>query len=724
MAEIIKKIENLKPGKNYIFSVRTKNTDINAYSESIDSILVSIPKDTTIPDAISNLALYASFENVMFVFDFSNDLDIDKYEYELYNNGAGTGTATSTGFSSANVFTVAVPNSTDTVAKTYWGRVRSIDTTGNAGPWTALTQTDQATPLINSQYISNLTASKITAGTIGAHTITLAGANSILRSNNYTPATANTGGLGWKISGDGNAVFNNASIRSSLDIGEDLGTSDATSFHVDVTGNMWSGANSTSFSVAPFRVTNTGDVTANSLVLTGTTKLSNSGNASLFLTNNADGIGLYNNANTPFYVDATDQFSLGNKLTWANNTLTIQGILKLNDGSDVLDAADVEIIVDEFGNEIQDGFIGGLTINSTQMYYGVGTFASSDTAFYVAKNNNQANFSLGDKLTWNGSTLSITGNVVITGGSTLADINDAKDAADDAKDAADAAQSDADAAYAYADAAFDNANNKITIGGAGISVDNDGKLTQISGDVIRTGLIASPGNTSYIDLNDGTFNFGSGSISWNGSSLDVNGDISGCSGTFTGALSGATISGGSININNNFRVDTAGSVACRNITVDSGLTYRGESFATSASTTTARVDNIGVDRFVKATSKREYKENIVDISNGLQIINQLQPREFNFKQSYFGEIDPSTEQPWTAEARVIQSLFRTYGFIVDEVQDVDPGLVAYEPSEVGNLDISQWKASMWKDLEIIALLTKAVQELSAKVEELESKLNS
>jgi hypothetical protein len=354
----------------------------------------------------------------MFVFDFSNDLDIDKYEYELYDNGAGTGTATSTGFSSANVFTVAVPNSTDTVAKTYWGRVRSVDTTGNLGPWTSLTQTDQSTPLIDSQYIDSLTASKITAGTIGAHTITLAGVNSILRSNNYTPATANTGGLGWKISGDGNAVFNNASIRSSLDIGEDLGTSDATSFHVDVTGNMWSGANSTSFAVAPFRVTNTGDVTANSLTLTGKTIIENTASTSVFLTSNVDGIGLYNDANTAFYVDGTEQFSLGTKLTWDGNSLTVQGTLKLSDGSDVISAEDVEIIVDEFGNEIQDGFIGGLTINSTQMYYGTGTFASSDTAFYVAKNTstNQADFSLGDKLTWDGSTLSVTGSIDASSG--------------------------------------------------------------------------------------------------------------------------------------------------------------------------------------------------------------------------------------------------------------------------------------------------------------------
>jgi hypothetical protein len=181
---------------------------------------------------------------------------------------------------------------------------------------------------------------------------------------------------------------------------------------------MWSGANSTSFAVAPFRVTNTGDVTANSLTLTGKTIIENTASTSVFLTSNVDGIGLYNDANTAFYVDGTEQFSLGTKLTWDGNSLTVQGTLKLSDGSDVISAEDVEIIVDEFGNEIQDGFIGGLTINSTQMYYGTGTFASSDTAFYVAKNTstNQADFSLGDKLTWDGSTLSVTGSIDASSG--------------------------------------------------------------------------------------------------------------------------------------------------------------------------------------------------------------------------------------------------------------------------------------------------------------------
>jgi len=572
MAIIKKKIENLKPGRDYLISVRTKNPDLNVYSESSNSILVSIPKDTTIPDAISSLALYASFQNVMFVFNFSNDLDIDKYEYELYNNQAGTGTPTSAGFNSANVFTVAVPNSTDTVAKSYWGRVRSVDTTGNLGPWTVLVQTDQSTPLIDNQYISNLTASKITAGTIGAHTITLAGTNSILKSNNYAAATANTGGAGWKISGDGKAVFNDASIRSSLDIGEDQGTSDATSFHVDANGNMWSGANSSSFSTAPFKVTNTGDVTANSLVLTGITKLSNSGNASLFLTNNADGIGLYNNANTAFYVDATDQFSLGNKLTWANNTLTVRGILKLNDGSDVLDANDVTDILEEA--VYVDGFIGGLTITANTMYYGTGSFASSNTAFYVGKNSGgQANFSLGNKLSWANNTLTIQGNLKLDDGSDVLNENDVTDILEEAvyvDGFIGGLTITANTMY-YGTGSFASSNtafyvgknsggqanfslgNKLSWDGSTLSIDGsvtiggttgssfivggdvNENVTNITGNVITTGRVQSSSGSSYLDIDDGTFELGD-KLTWNGTTLAISGEVTANSGRIAGML--------------------------------------------------------------------------------------------------------------------------------------------------------------------------------------------
>ena len=521
-----------------------------------------------------------------------------------------------------------------------------------------------------------------------------------------------------------------------MDIGEDQGTSDATSFHVDSNGNMWSGSNSTSFSVAPFRVTNTGDVTANSLTLTGRTSLNNSGNASIFLTNNVDGIGLYSDANTAFYVDATDKFSLGNKLTWANSILTVQGVLKLSDGSDVVDAEEVgniaQDLVDEFGNTIyEDGFIGGLTISANTMYYGNGTFASGNTAFFVGKNSGgQANFSLGNKLTWDGATLSITGNVVITGGTTLALINGAQADADAAATAATDAQTTADAAYQYADDAFNTANNKITIGGAGISVDNDGRLTQISGDVIRTGLIASPENTSYIDLNNGTFNFGSGAIYWDGSALNLTGTLN--NGGFIASSDGTVTSTSTITSN--------GTIFALNMQVQgTDLTYRAKDPPASAGDFAARWQQIGdglqggnVWRITINSSRREVKDNIKDISNALEKVKKLKPRTFTFNDKFYEPLDPSTGEQWTQEHKNLRGLAINHGFIVEEVEEVDPRLVSYGvldptcPSDQpgGLYDLASLKPLMWKDQDMIALLTKAIQELSAKVEELESRLNS
>jgi len=73
MAFIKRKIENLKPGKEYLLTVRSRDTNINAVSEYIDSIRFIVPNDLTIPDTVANLALYSSLEAVMFVFDISTN---------------------------------------------------------------------------------------------------------------------------------------------------------------------------------------------------------------------------------------------------------------------------------------------------------------------------------------------------------------------------------------------------------------------------------------------------------------------------------------------------------------------------------------------------------------------------------------------------------------------------------------------------------------------------
>jgi hypothetical protein len=237
MPVIKTKVERLKPGSQYIATVRLKNTDLSVSSEYSDTIRFIVPSDTTIPGKLQNLKIYANFMTVMFVFDPSNEKDALEYEYELYNFDevveigstlivAEGKTPSFTGRSRSNVFTVSLnqdfstdrPNSyTNEVGldiEIYWyGRVRTIDTSGNIGPWSDIARSDD-TPLIEDQFVKNLTASKITAGTIGAHTITLAGTNSIIQSSNYI-----SGSQGWQIKGDGSAEFDSTVIRGGLRAG-------------------------------------------------------------------------------------------------------------------------------------------------------------------------------------------------------------------------------------------------------------------------------------------------------------------------------------------------------------------------------------------------------------------------------------------------------------------------------------------------------------------------
>lgn len=58
----------------------------------------------------------------------------------------------------------------------------------------------------------------------------------------------------------------------------------------------------------------------------------------------------------------------------------------------------------------RDGLIGGVTIANQGLYVGINQFSSSFTPFYLDK---QGRFSLGDKLTWDGTTLNIVGGLSV-----------------------------------------------------------------------------------------------------------------------------------------------------------------------------------------------------------------------------------------------------------------------------------------------------------------------
>ena len=132
----------------------------------------------------------------------------------------------------------------------------------------------------------------------------------------------------------------------------------------------------------------------------------------------------------------------------------------------------------------------GITLDgiNKKIYIGTGTHSNTNTGFYV---DNTGKFSLKDKLVWDGDTLTITGNVNISGGSAATDISNASTAASNASTAASNAATAASNAATAAATAQTTANSKLGAGQAAADVNSN--TTSISGGKIRTGVIESTG---------------------------------------------------------------------------------------------------------------------------------------------------------------------------------------------------------------------------------------
>lgn len=180
---------------------------------------------------------------------------------------------------------------------------------------------------------------------------------SILAGGSVYSPNFSKGNAGWAIDAAGNAEFNDGNFRgditgatgtftgavaaSQLNIGGD----DATSFHADSGGGIWSGASIANKATAPFRVSSAGALVATNIVATGTINATGGylgapttvlnistsgldigvtghiqGGASDYLT----GIGFFLG-----YSGAAYKFSVGNPagnyIGWDGTTLTIVG---------------------------------------------------------------------------------------------------------------------------------------------------------------------------------------------------------------------------------------------------------------------------------------------------------------------------------------------------------------------------------------------------------------
>ena len=111
--------------------------------------------------------------------------------------------------------------------------------------------------------------------------------------------------------------------------------------------------------------------------------------------------GVYNNTNTGFYLDGGGNFSLKDKLSFDGTTLTVNGTIQAAAGY----------------------FSGNLAVgNGGTMKIGIDVNGTND-GIYIDANNywyNTGNMSIGsatDNVTWNGTTLAVTGNITAKGGS-------------------------------------------------------------------------------------------------------------------------------------------------------------------------------------------------------------------------------------------------------------------------------------------------------------------
>ena len=182
------------------------------------------------------------------------------------------------------------------------------------------------------------------------------------------------------------------------------------------------------FASAPFRVSMTGALTATSATITGTINVTG-GNAETTSGAQSKADNAYNNAVSVAASDATNKsnnaISIASsdataKSNAAFNNAAAQVASLANGGYSGTFISSTTIYSPVIGGQI--GYFseqfrvgnGGIVLDGVnkRIYIGGGAYGNSNTPFYV---DNNSNFSLGNKLLWDGTTLSINGNGTFSG---------------------------------------------------------------------------------------------------------------------------------------------------------------------------------------------------------------------------------------------------------------------------------------------------------------------
>ena len=376
---------------------------------------VTATKDTTAPAVPTSpvVAARPSPENNVVVLswtiaatqtDFNPATGIGYYEAMLASDSGFTANVqTARSLSNNAAFTVPLWSTT------YYTKVRSVDSVGNASAWTSnVSSAVGADPALAQANTATTNASTAQTTANGKNTIFYAASTSIptaikagdiwfVTDQDYKIRIANAaGGLigNWPEAPLGNSALASAGIDAGkLTVGTlDAGRISAGSLNANkITAGTITADRLTATTALLSQTLQVGDTAATRInIVAGAT-----GAAGKIYSGNS---GVYNNANTGFYLDGDGNFSLEDKLSFNGTTLTVAGTVNASAGN----------------------FTGYVTANSG-MRFGKGVDGGTNDGIYIDANDywyGNGNFSLGNgNVTWNGTTLAVTGNLTASTGS-------------------------------------------------------------------------------------------------------------------------------------------------------------------------------------------------------------------------------------------------------------------------------------------------------------------
>ena len=211
----------------------------------------------------------------------------------------------------------------------------------------------------------------------------------------------------------------------------------------------------------------------------------------------------------------------------------------------------------------------GITLDGTnsRIYVGNGTYGNSNTPFYFASGSSNV-FSLGDKLSWDGSTLSLEGAINITSGTTKNKLDDIESDTTSSlllsnNASSSAAEASASAAEAKSTADGINANTGSLVNHTSYAFGEHNSAFALANATAAEGLNLNSDFLGYHDGSDfksymdnsGSFFLGGddGALIWNGSELRISGSIEAFNGSFSGNVTASTLTVGEGTIAN-FRI--------------------------------------------------------------------------------------------------------------------------------------------------------------------------